>query len=83
MVFSLDRIICFFWEQFVDIPVPHGHGGRAGRGGLQVFSQGQNSAAFSGVEHVDIPVPLRGGLQGSRPGQGSTASSSHSPRAAG
>ena len=26
---------------------------------------------------VDIPVPGRGGLQGSRPGQGSTASSSH------
>ena len=26
---------------------------------------------------VDIPVPRSGGLQGSRPGQGSTASSSH------
>ena len=50
------------------------------RGALQVFSQEQNSAAFSGVEHVDIPVPC--GVQGLRPGQGSTASSSHSPGAA-
>ena len=52
-------------EQIVDIPVP----GRAG---------GQGSTAFSGGVRVDIPVPRSGGLQGSRPGQGSTASSSHS-----
>ena len=32
--------------------------------------------------HVDIPVPCRGGLQGSRPGQNSAASSAHSPGAA-
>ena len=31
---------------------------------------------------VDIPVPGRRGLQGSRPGQGSAASSSHSRGAA-
>ena len=41
-----------------------------------------NSTAFSGVEHVDVPFPLRGGRQGSRHGQGSTASSSHSHSAA-
>ena len=34
------------WEQNMDIPVPHGHGGRAGRGGLQGARPGQNSAAF-------------------------------------
>ena len=68
------------WEQIVDVAVPHGHGGWAGRRGFQVPSQEQNSAAFSGVEHVDIPVPCRGGLQG--PGKGSTASSSRSPGAA-
>ena len=48
-----------------------------GREGLQSFSLRQNSTAFRGAEHVDIPVP-RGGLDGSRLGQGSTASSFHS-----
>ena len=62
-------------EQNVDIPVPHGRGGRGG-------GRGQNSTAFGGAEHVDIPVPRGGGLQGSRPGQVSAASSSHSPGAA-
>ena len=56
--------------------------GLVGRLGLQGFSQGQNSAAFFGADHVDIPVPRRGGLQGSRHGQGSTASSSRSRDAA-
>ena len=64
----------------VDTPVPHGCGGRAGRGGLQGLSQAQNSAAFRGAEHFDIPVPQGrgggGGLHGLRPGQGSSASSS-------
>ena len=64
-------------SQIVDIPVPQGLGGLAGRGGLPTSSQEQNSPAFSGVEYVDISVACRGGLQGSRPGQGSTASSSH------
>ena len=47
-------------EQNVDIPVSQGRCGRAGRGGLQGLSQGQNSRAFGAAEHVDIPVP-RGG----------------------
>ena len=33
-------------------------------------------------QNEDIPVPRRGGLQGSRHGQGSTASSSHTRDAA-
>ena len=45
-------------EQIIDIPVPHG---RAGQAGLQGFSQGQGSAAFSGADLVDIPVPRGGG----------------------
>ena len=47
--------------------------------GLQGFSQEQNSAAFRGAEHVDIPVPKGrggGGLHGLRPGQSSSASPS-------
>ena len=63
-------------EQIVDIPVP-GRAGGGGRGGLQGFLPKQNSAAFYVEQTVDIPVPRSGGLQGSRPGQGSTASSSH------
>ena len=69
-------------EQNEDIPVPRGRGGLVGRRGLQGFSQGQNSAAFLQAEHVDIPVPRRGGLQSSCHGQGSAASSSHSLDAA-
>ena len=45
----------------MDIPVPQVRGGRAGRGGLQGLSQGQNSTAFGAAEHVDIPVPRRVG----------------------
>ena len=62
-------------EQNVHIPVPHGRGGGEG---LQGFRPELNSTAFSGAEHVDIPVPRRGGLQGLGPGQVSAASSSHS-----
>ena len=67
-------------EQIVDIPVPQGRGGLGG-GGLQSFSQEQGSTAVHGADLVDNPVPhgrVGGrGLQGSRPGQGSSASSSH------
>ena len=59
-------------EQNVDIPVL-GHGGR--HAGLQFFPLEQSSTAPS-AQIVDIPVS-GGGLQGFRPGQGS--SSSHSP----
>ena len=45
-------------EQIVDIPVP-GRAGGGERGGLQGFS-GQDSTAFLGAEHVDIPVPALG-----------------------
>ena len=68
-------------EQNVDIPVPHGRGGRVGIRGLQGFP-GQDSTAFVGAERVENPVPRSGGLQGSRPRQASTASSAHSPGAA-
>ena len=37
--------------------VPHGRRGRARRGGLQGARPGQNSTAFYGAEHVDVPVP--------------------------
>ena len=71
-------------EQKVDIPVPHGHGGRVGLGGLQGFSQGQGSTAFLGADHADTPVPQGrgsfGGPQGFFPSP-SGASSSHSPGA--
>ena len=63
-------------EQIVDFPVP-GRAGGGERGGLQGFLPRQDSAAFYVEQTVDIPVPRSGGLQGSRPGQGSTASSSH------
>ena len=67
----------------VDIPVPHGRGGRVGQGGLQGVSQGQGSTALCGSDLIDIPVPRSGSLQGFLPGQGSAASSSssHSPGA--
>ena len=68
--------------QNVDIPVQRGRGGRGG-GSLQGFSPGQNSTAFHGAEHVDVPVPRGEGLQGLRPGQGSRASSSSSRTAEG
>ena len=70
---SLQQLVV---EQTVDIPVP-GRAGGGGRGGLQGFS-GQGSTASCGADRVDIPVPRSGGLHGSRPGQGSTASSSRS-----
>ena len=65
-------------EQRVDIP---GAGRRPGSGGgLQSLHPGQDSTAFGGAVHVDIPVPQGrgggGGLHGLRPGQGSSASSS-------
>ena len=60
----------------MDIPVPHDRGGRAGRGGLQGLSQGQDSTAFGGAQLVDIPVPRGGGLHRLRPGQVSSPSSS-------
>ena len=64
-------------KQIVDTPVPHGRGGGA-RGGLQGFSQGQDSTAVSGADHVNTPVfgrggGARGGLPGLSRGQGSTA----------
>ena len=55
--------------------------GLVGRRGLQCFSQGQVQQRFL-EQNVDITVPRRGGFQGSRHGQGSTASSSHSRGAA-
>ena len=58
-------------EQNVDIPVPHGRGGRVGVRGLQSFP-GQDSTAFVGAARVDIPVPRSGALQGSRPRQASS-----------
>ena len=61
-------------EQHVDIPVP---GGRGRLAGLQGSLPGQSSAAPSVEQIVHNPG---GGLQGLRPRQGSTASSSfHSP----
>ena len=64
---SLQRIM----EQTVDIPAPRGRGHR---GGLQDFSHDRVQQLLL---TLDIPV-LRGDLQGFFPGQGSTASSSHS-----
>ena len=56
----------------MDIPVPQGGGRHAD---LQGFLRKQSSTGAEQI--VDIPG---GGLQGSRPGQGSPASSSfHSP----
>ena len=63
---SLQRTV----EQNVDIPVPGG-GGRLAS--LHGSLPGQCSTAPSVVQIVDTPG---GGLQGSRPGQGSPASSS-------
>ena len=69
--------ILYFLKQKVDIPVPGG-GGRLAD--LQGFHPEQNPTVQSAEQLVDLPVP-GGGLQGFRPGQGSTASSScsHSP----
>ena len=64
-------------EQTIDIAVPRRGGGA--RGGLQGFSQGQDSTAVCGAENLVIPAPhvrgggARGGLQGLSQGQGSTA----------
>ena len=69
-------------ERIIDIPVPQGRGDRGSGEGLQGVRPGQNSTARTLEQFVDIPVPQgrdgRGGLQGSRPGPVSTASSSHS-----
>ena len=48
---------------------------------VEVFSVSLDKIkiAFVGADHVDIPVPRSGGLQGSRPRQASSASSTHSP----
>ena len=48
---------------------------------MEVFKgllPGHSSVAFYVEQTVDIPVPRSGGLPGSRPGQGSAASLSHS-----
>ena len=82
---AYDRILSsLHWlvEQKVDIPVPLGRGGRGGVGVLEGLRRGQNSTAFGGAEHVENLVPRGGGLHGFRPGQVSSASSSHSPGAA-
>ena len=71
---SLQQLIA---DQIVDIPAPGRAGGGGGRGGLQRLLPGQNSAASHVEQTVDNPVPRSGGLPGSRPGQGSAASSSH------
>ena len=44
---------------------------------FKVYSQYRIQQRFFVENTVDIPVPRSGGIQGSRPGQGSTASSSH------
>ena len=64
---SLQRVM----EQTVDIPAPQGGGRHAD---LQSFLRGQSSTGA--VQIVDTP---RGGLQGFRPGQSSSASSSSTP----
>ena len=64
---SLQRVM----EQTVDIPAPQGGGRHAD---LQSFLRGQSSTGA--VQIVDAP---RGGLQGFRPGQSSSASSSSTP----
>ena len=58
-------------EQIVDVPVPQGR--REVAEGVQGSLPVQNSAA---VVEQSVDIPARGGLQGFRPGQGSTASSS-------
>ena len=72
------------WEQIVDTPVPHGRG-RAHRGGLQGARPGQNSTAFYGAEHAEIPVPQGrggwGGLLSARQDTNSAASSVRSSAA--
>ena len=64
-------------EQTIDSAVPRRGGGA--RGGLQGFSQGQDSTAVCGAASLVISAPhgrgggARGGLQGLSQGQGSTA----------
>ena len=73
--------ILFFLKQKVDIPVPGGGGRHAD---LQGFHSGQSSTAPQFSEEripkriVEQNVDILGGLQGLRPVQGSTASSSSS-----
>ena len=78
---AYDRVLLFSQqrtaEQIIDIPVPHGRGGRGGQAGLQGVSQGQGPTTFRGADLVDIPVPRGGILHG----PGSPAGSSHSPGA--
>ena len=64
-------------EQTIDIAVPRRGGGA--RGGLQGFSQGQDSTAVCGADNLVISAPhgrgggARGDLQGLSQGQGSAA----------
>ena len=53
-------------EQIVDFPVPRG------RGRFQGFLPEQDSTAFGGADHVDIPVP-RGGLHDFLPDPGASS----------
>ena len=62
----------FRGAEFVDLPVPPGRGGGVGRGGLQGFSQRQNSTPD--LEQL-VDIPARVGLHRFLPGQSSSSSS--------
>ena len=67
-VLSYSSLLLHIAEQIIHIPVPQDCGGCGGEGGLQGFSPGLGSTAYSGADLVDIPVPGRGGRGGSRGG---------------
>ena len=71
---SLQQLIA---EQIVDIPAPGRAGGRRGVKVFKVYSQDRIQLRLTSSKPFDIPVPRSGSLQGSRPGQGLAASSSH------